>query len=154
LWSPFRGLTRALVSPAKPCLQANTRSLLGSSRRIAGLQLFHFVTHNHHIDGAETMQVWPHGFLPTNKRSRFTARARKEAVLRYLFRIPCSPEAKADFAMHFKALRWRAGLTQTELGHMIGLCRQSVSEIENCRVWPHYTTLECFCKFEAKYLDS
>jgi DNA-binding XRE family transcriptional regulator len=100
------------------------------------------------------MPLWPQRDSPTKNRSRFTASSRRQAALRFLFRMPCSPEAKADFAMHFKAIRRRAGLTQTELGHMIGLCRQSVSEIENCHVWPHYTTLECFCELEARYLDS
>ena len=101
------------------------------------------------------MQIRPQEYSPTKSRNRFIvkSRSRKEDAQRRLFSIPCSPEAKADIAMHFKDLRRKVGLTQLDLGRDIGLCRQSVSEIENCRVWPHYTTLDRFCDLEAKCID-
>jgi DNA-binding XRE family transcriptional regulator len=102
------------------------------------------------------MQFRPQEYSPKKSRNRFMVktRSRKEDALRRLFSIPCSPEAKADIAMHFKDLRRKVGLTQLDLGRNIGLCRQSVSEIENCRVWPHYTTLDRFCDLEAKCFQS
>jgi hypothetical protein len=35
-------------------------------------------------------------------------------------------------------------MTQARLGDIIGICRQSVNEIENRHVYPHYTTIGRF----------
>jgi DNA-binding XRE family transcriptional regulator len=61
------------------------------------------------------------------------------------------PDDKFAVSERFKSLRRKAGLTQSDLGRLIGLCRQSVNEIENRRVMPHYTTWNLFCDFEAKH---
>src|ERR1039457_5149306 len=100
-------------------------------------------------DGAKTMEVGANDWS-TRVLSRVPAipRNRKKDALRRFFSIPASPRAKADISKHFKALRRKAGLTQLHLGRIIGICRQTVSEIENCRVWPHYTTLDRFCNLK------
>ena len=64
------------------------------------------------------------------------------------------PEDKADIARRFKALRRRAFLTQRLLAGLIGICRQAISEIENKRTLPHYTTWDRFAVLEAKHMQS
>jgi DNA-binding XRE family transcriptional regulator len=58
---------------------------------------------------------------------------------------------KAEIAKRFKVLRRKARMTQATLGRIIGICRQSVSEIENRRVMPHYTTLSEFSDLEERH---
>jgi DNA-binding XRE family transcriptional regulator len=61
------------------------------------------------------------------------------------------PEYKAAVAERFKALRRRARITQAQLGDILGICRQSVNEIENSRVMPQYSTLDKFTQLEARH---
>lgn len=87
-----------------------------------------------------------------NGRRRWNAgRCRLEDALRRLFSDRPSPEAKAAIAKRFKALRRKARMTQANLGDIIGICRQAVNEIENRRVYPHYTTIARFSDLEAKH---
>ena len=100
------------------------------------------------------MEFWPQECSPTINLNRVTAkgRSRKQDALRRLFSTPCSPEAKADIAARFKTLRKKAILSQSHLGRPHwNLPRQSVCEIENCRVWPHYTTLDRFSDLEVNH---
>jgi DNA-binding XRE family transcriptional regulator len=46
------------------------------------------------------------------------------------------PDDNADIAKRFRALRRKVHLSQSHPGSMVGICRQSVSEIENIRVMP------------------
>jgi DNA-binding XRE family transcriptional regulator len=78
-------------------------------------------------------------------------RCRKEDALRRLFSDRPSPEAKAAIAKRFKALRRKARMTQAQLGDIIEICRQAVNEIENRRVYPHYTTIDRFSVLEARH---
>lgn len=57
-------------------------------------------------------------------------------------------------AERFRALRRKALLTQARLGLNIGICRQTVSEIESQRVRLHSSTWEDFVRFELKYSDA
>lgn len=63
-------------------------------------------------------------------------------------------EAKTDsrstIADRFIALRKRVGLSQSRLGRYVGLCRQAVNEIENCRVTPHHSTWDRFRQYERE----
>ena len=61
------------------------------------------------------------------------------------------PQDKAEIARRFKALRRRAVLTQSWLANYIGVSRQAVSEIENKRTLPHYTTWGRFATLEATH---
>ena len=54
-------------------------------------------------------------------------------------------------AERFRALRQKARITQKRLGDIIGVCRQSVNEIENNRVMPHCSTVERFKELEARH---
>ena len=58
---------------------------------------------------------------------------------------------QANIPVRFRALRRKARITQETLGTIIGVCRQTVNEIENRRVVPHYSTVERFCHLEAKH---
>jgi DNA-binding XRE family transcriptional regulator len=117
------------------------------------VEILLFVSHNRQKDGAETMEIRPQKCLPTINLNRVPAkyRCRKEDALRRLFSTPSSPEARAAIAARFKGVRKKAKLSQAQLGDLIGLCRQSVNKIESCHVWPHYTTWDRFCDFEAKH---
>lgn len=85
-------------------------------------------------------------------RVRFVKpRCRRQDALRRFFSPRPSTEAKAAIAKRFKALRRKARMTQATLGHIIDICRQSVNEIENRRVYPHYTTIDRFSDLEAKH---
>jgi hypothetical protein len=42
-------------------------------------------------------------------------------------------------------------MTQARLGDIIGICRQSVNEIENRHVYPHYTTIGRFSDLEQRH---
>jgi DNA-binding XRE family transcriptional regulator len=99
------------------------------------------------------MEFWKQMCSPTINLNSVTAKARsrKQDALRRLFSTPPSPEARADIAARFKALRRKAILSQSNLGDLIGICRQSVSEIENSHVWPHYTTLDRFSDLEVNH---
>ena len=61
------------------------------------------------------------------------------------------PDDKAEIARRFKALRRRAHMTQLQLGDIIGICRQAVSDIENKRTLPHRTTWRRFAALEARH---
>ncbi len=97
------------------------------------------------------MEIRPQVFSTTRNLNRVPTipRSRKKDALRRLFSTPSSPQAKASIARRFKALRKKALLTQSDLGDLIGLCRQSVNKIENRRVWPHYTTWDKFREVES-----
>jgi DNA-binding XRE family transcriptional regulator len=60
------------------------------------------------------------------------------------------PCGKPEIAERFKALRRQFGLTQSRLGKLIGICRQSISEIENACVTPHDSTWDRFCEHESR----
>jgi DNA-binding XRE family transcriptional regulator len=61
------------------------------------------------------------------------------------------PDHKFVVARRFKALRRKAHLSQSVLGWLIDICRQSVNEIENRRVMPHQSTWDRFCDLEGKH---
>lgn len=63
------------------------------------------------------------------------------------------PDDKAEIARRFKALRRRARLTQRWLAELIGICRQAVSEIENKRTLPRFSTWDSFAALEAKHMQ-
>jgi DNA-binding XRE family transcriptional regulator len=48
------------------------------------------------------------------------------------------PALRTEIAERFKALRRDAFLTQEAMAAAVGLCQQTISEIENCHVmiWP------------------
>jgi hypothetical protein len=60
------------------------------------------------------------------------------------------PEQRSEIATRFRELRRVACMTQSQLGEIIGLSRQSVSEIENCRVTLHLSSWKRFRTREAK----
>jgi len=76
---------------------------------------------------------------------------RKDDAIRRLFSPSPSPDAKAAIAKRFMALRRKSRMTQEQLGEIIGICRQSVNEIENRRVYPHYTTIDRFAALESRH---
>ena len=63
------------------------------------------------------------------------------------------PDKKFLIARRFKALRKKAPipLTQKTLGRIIGVCRQSICEIERGRVMLHQSTWERFLDLETKH---
>ena len=61
------------------------------------------------------------------------------------------PDHKFVVARRFKALRRKATLSQSLLGEIIGICRQSISEIETAKVMPHESTWDRFCDLEGKH---
>ena len=81
-------------------------------------------------------------------------RRRKDDAIRRLFSPRPSPEAKAAIARRFKALRRKSGMTQALLGNTIHICRQSINEIENRRVYPHYTTIDRFTDLEKRHEEA
>ena len=64
------------------------------------------------------------------------------------------PWEKFEIAERFKALRRKALLSQTRLAGILGICRQSVCEIEKLRVMPHYATWDRFCELERKHREA
>jgi DNA-binding XRE family transcriptional regulator len=60
------------------------------------------------------------------------------------------PQDKSAISDRFIALRMRWGLSQSRLGRVVGLCRQTVSEIENRHVTPHDATWDRFCEHEGR----
>jgi DNA-binding XRE family transcriptional regulator len=63
------------------------------------------------------------------------------------------PNNNAEISIRFKKLRRRAFLTQRVLAGMIGVCRQTVSEIEHRKVMPHDATWDRFAALEAKHMQ-
>lgn len=61
------------------------------------------------------------------------------------------PWEKSETARRFKALRRKARVSQSLLAESIGICRQSVSEIENRHVMPHPSTWARFSELEATH---
>jgi DNA-binding XRE family transcriptional regulator len=61
------------------------------------------------------------------------------------------PWNNVEIASRFRALRERGRLTQSRLGEIINLSRQTVSEIENGHVTPHSSTWGRFAALEAKH---
>jgi DNA-binding XRE family transcriptional regulator len=61
------------------------------------------------------------------------------------------PWEKAETAKRFKALRRKSFMTQRKLGEILGICRQSISEIENAHVMPGPRTWERFVGLELKH---
>lgn len=62
------------------------------------------------------------------------------------------PVDKTEIATRFTALRRCADLTQHDLAHLIGICRQAVSDIENKKTLPHYGTWGRFVALEARHM--
>jgi DNA-binding XRE family transcriptional regulator len=60
------------------------------------------------------------------------------------------PPNRLAVAERFIALRRTVGLSQSDLGELVGVCRQTVSEIENSRVMPHDSTWQRFAEYESK----
>ena len=60
------------------------------------------------------------------------------------------PVIRSEIAERFRALRRKEHLSQRTLGERIGICRQSVSEIENALVKPHLRTWRRFCELEER----
>jgi DNA-binding XRE family transcriptional regulator len=63
------------------------------------------------------------------------------------------PFDRAEIAARFRAVRQQGHLTQAELAVQIAICRQSVSEAENCRVKPHASTWLRFLDLERRYRE-
>jgi DNA-binding XRE family transcriptional regulator len=42
-------------------------------------------------------------------------------------------------------------MTQRVLADLVGVCRQSISEIENARVMPNHSTWKNFCDLETAH---
>jgi DNA-binding XRE family transcriptional regulator len=61
-----------------------------------------------------------------------------------------TPKKRSVIAQRFRLLRKAMSLTQRQLGQSVGLCRQQVSQIENCLVTPHVSTWERFFHYEDK----
>jgi DNA-binding XRE family transcriptional regulator len=57
------------------------------------------------------------------------------------------PQNKSAIAERFIAWRRRLGFSQSRLGKMIGICRQSVSKIENEHVLARDSTWHQFCEY-------
>lgn len=64
------------------------------------------------------------------------------------------PSEKDEIAARFKAFRQKARYTQRSLGRAIGVCRQTICEIEAGLVKPHLRTWEKFCEREAIFNQS
>lgn len=63
------------------------------------------------------------------------------------------PADKAEIARRFKALRREADFTQRRLAGVIGICRQTISEIEHQHVMPHCATWRRFAALEEKHMQ-
>jgi DNA-binding XRE family transcriptional regulator len=61
------------------------------------------------------------------------------------------PDNKAAIAGRFRTLRQSVILSQSHLGSIIDICRQSINEIENQHVMPHCATWDKFCRLEADH---
>ena len=61
------------------------------------------------------------------------------------------PWERSEIAERFKALRRKAILSQSHLGRIIRISRQTISEIENVHVMPHPSTWNRFCELEARH---
>ena len=64
------------------------------------------------------------------------------------------PKNKTEIARRFNKLRRPAFMTQLELGQLIGVCRQAVSDIENKKTLPHSSTWKRFAVLEAKHKEA
>lgn len=64
------------------------------------------------------------------------------------------PFEKSEIAQRFREFRRKALYTQRSLGKAIGVCRQTICEIEAGLVKPHVRTWEKFCKREAIFNQS
>ena len=75
----------------------------------------------------------------------------------YLSRVPALPKSRKDDALapslYFPAFP-RIQMTQERLGEIISICRQAVNEIENRRVYPHYTTIAQFAALEKRHEEA
>ena len=61
-------------------------------------------------------------------------------------------KAKARIARRFKALRRKAGITQRQLGEIIGVSRSRINEIENRPTMPDlFTTWKRFTELEDRH---
>jgi DNA-binding XRE family transcriptional regulator len=63
------------------------------------------------------------------------------------------PDDRREIASRFRAVRQQGHLTQAELAVQIAICRQSVSEAENCRVKPRASTWLRFLDLERRYKE-
>jgi plasmid maintenance system antidote protein VapI len=61
------------------------------------------------------------------------------------------PKDRFVVAERFIGLRTKAHFTQARLGQLLGVCRQTVSEIESQRVRLHRSTWDRFVEFESKH---
>jgi DNA-binding XRE family transcriptional regulator len=64
------------------------------------------------------------------------------------------PDDKAEIARRFKELRNHASMTQLRLSEILGICWQAVSDIENKRTLPHFSTWARFASLEMRYTQS
>jgi DNA-binding XRE family transcriptional regulator len=61
------------------------------------------------------------------------------------------PRNNSEIAKRFRAVRKIGCMTQGQLAGLLGLSRQAVNEIENCRVMPHYSTRDKFDALERRH---
>ena len=63
------------------------------------------------------------------------------------------PDDRLTVAERFMALRRKEHFTQARLGQILGVCRQSVWEIESQRVRLHRSTWDRFVEFEERHMQ-
>jgi len=63
------------------------------------------------------------------------------------------PDDRLAVAERFMALRGKEHFTQEALGKLLGICRQSVWEIESQRVRLQRSTWVRFVEFEARHMQ-
>jgi DNA-binding XRE family transcriptional regulator len=64
------------------------------------------------------------------------------------------PQCRPEIAKRFKAFRRKSGMTQERLGNIIGICRQTINEIENRRVYPRCSTIGRFVDLEKRHEEA
>ena len=61
------------------------------------------------------------------------------------------PDDRIEIGERFRGLRGKAFMTQSRLAGILNVCRQSISEIENGRVFLRCATWERFRDLESKH---
>ncbi len=64
--------------------------------------------------------------------------------------IEAKPQDRSAIADRFISVRRRMRLSQARLASYMGVCRQTVSKVENRRVLIHTTTWYRFCDYELR----
>jgi len=66
------------------------------------------------------------------------------------------PKDRTVIAKRFETFRanCRIPMTQAQLGEVIGISRQTVSNIESAQVLPNYITWDKFCELEARHAEA